>query len=66
MKASSIPREIPELLALKFRLKRQAHASPLNAYERSVLAMVELRLSSQAGLRDHLEILGQDGSFMVG
>lgn len=66
MKASIIPRDIPELLALKFRLKRLAHANPLSTYEKDVLAMVEQRLSRHADLRKQLEILGQDGSFMVG
>ena len=66
MKTSSIPREIPELLALKFRLKRQAHALPLTAFEKKVLALVETRLARHANLDEHLRALGTDGSFMVG
>ena len=66
MKTSSIPREIPELLALKFRLKRQAHAAPLTSFENAVLLSVESRLAKQARLHEHLTALGTDGSFMVG
>lgn len=66
MKASSIPREVPELLTLMFRLKRQAHACPLTSFESRLLAAVQTELASHTKLRDHLSVLGQDGSFMVG